>query len=288
MILRSFIFKRYSFSVAVRTLRKTQSVFENQTVNRCKTSKNFLFNHGVTTTTGVSLCLLGITKALCNNTEEIVAPDPNTLTTETLLKNSTFNVVESTTSFLSLVTVSLTESCEQYTKALYILIKLMEYRLEVLGNEENEKKISDLIIETRASVNKFKVKNQELQSMYMSAYNLVNEASTAAYTAGSEFHSTVATSLLQSSEIHLSKCRKDLKEAEGQLREMTAKVINAEAKHAENHRQKHKNGNEEKEDLPDTQVKNGEVEKLDLFNIQDKDDEQILDSDANEKDDKFY
>ena len=44
------------------------------------------------------------------------APDPNTLTTETLLKNSTFSVVESTTSFLSLVTVNLTENCEQYTK----------------------------------------------------------------------------------------------------------------------------------------------------------------------------
>jgi hypothetical protein len=69
---------------------------------------------------------------------------------------------------------------------------------------------------------------------------------------------------------------------------MTAKVINAETKNAEKRRQKHRNGNEEKEDLSDTQVKNGEVEKLDLFNMQDKDDEQILDSDANEKDDKFY
>jgi hypothetical protein len=108
------------------------------------------------------------------------------------------------------------------------------------------------------------------------------------FLSGSEFHSTVATSLLQSSEIHLSKCRKDLKEAEGQLREMTAKVINAETKNAEKRRQKHRNGNEEKEDLSDKQVKNGEVEKLDLFNMQDKDDEQILDSDANEKDDKFY
>ena len=36
----------------------------------------------------------------------------------------------------------------------------MEYRLKVLDNEENEKKMSDLIIETRASVNKFKVRNQ--------------------------------------------------------------------------------------------------------------------------------
>jgi hypothetical protein len=32
--------------------------------------------------------------------------------------------------------------------------------LKVLDNEENEKKISDLIIETRASVNKFKIRNQ--------------------------------------------------------------------------------------------------------------------------------
>jgi hypothetical protein len=47
-----------------------------------------------------------------------------------------------------------------YFQALYILIKLMEFRLKVLDNEENEKKISDLIIETRASVNKFKIRNQ--------------------------------------------------------------------------------------------------------------------------------
>ena len=40
------------------------------------------------------------------------------------------------------------------------MIKLMEFRLKVLDNEENEKKISDLIIETRASVNKFKIRNQ--------------------------------------------------------------------------------------------------------------------------------
>jgi hypothetical protein len=39
-------------------------------------------------------------------------------------------------------------------------VSLMEFRLKVLDNEENEKKISDLIIETRASVNKFKIRNQ--------------------------------------------------------------------------------------------------------------------------------
>ena len=47
----------------------------------------------------------------------------------------------------------------------------MEYRLKVLDNEENEKKISDLIIETRASVNKFKVRNQVYRvSIGYSAY----------------------------------------------------------------------------------------------------------------------
>lgn len=109
----------------------------------------------------------------------------------------------------------------------------MEYRLKVLDQEENERKISDMILEARASVSRFRLKNQELQTLYMSAYNLVTEASTAAFSAGSEFHSTVATSLLQSSEVHLSTCRRGLREAEQQLREMEAKVIHIEAKNAD-------------------------------------------------------
>ncbi|CAG2239545.1 unnamed protein product [Mytilus edulis] len=194
------------------------------------------------------------TLSSCQTTDNITAPDPSTLLSETLVRNASFAVVESTTAFLSQVTVSLVESCEQYTKALYILMKLMDYRLKVLGNGESEQKIADLIIEARASVNKLKSRNQELQLLYMSAYNLVNEASTAAYTAGSEFHSTVATSMVQSSEVHLSKFQRDLKDAEAELREMEANVIRVESEYMEKKIQ--------------AQDDNSDVENKDFLNIE--------------------
>ncbi|XP_071121510.1 diablo IAP-binding mitochondrial protein-like [Mytilus edulis] len=256
-LVSSFKKINWTYSAVTHFLRQTKQLSDLSISKRCKIS-NFQRKFDVKTAaragTGISLCLLGVKKASCQTTDNITAPDPSTLLSETLVRNASFAVVESTTAFLSQVTVSLVESCEQYTKALYILMKLMDYRLKVLGNGESEQKIADLIIEARASVNKLKSRNQELQLLYMSAYNLVNEASTAAYTAGSEFHSTVATSMVQSSEVHLSKFQRDLKDAEAELREMEANVIRVESEYMEKKIQ--------------AQDDNSDVENKDFLNIE--------------------
>ncbi|CAG2214777.1 unnamed protein product [Mytilus edulis] len=250
-LVSSFKKINWTYSAVTHFLRQTKQLSDLSISKRCKIS-NFQRKFDVKTAagagTGISLCLLGVKKASCQTTDNITAPDPSTLLSETLVRNASFAVVESTTAFLSQVTVSLVESCEQYTKALYILMKLMDYRLKVLGNGESEQKIADLIIEARASVNKLKSRNQELQLLYMSAYNLVNEASTAAYC------STVATSMVQSSEVHLSKFQRDLKDAEAELREMEANVIRVESEYMEKKIQ--------------AQDDNSDVENKDFLNIE--------------------
>ncbi|XP_076113641.1 diablo IAP-binding mitochondrial protein-like [Mytilus galloprovincialis] len=267
-LVSSFKKINWTYSAVTHFLRQTKQLSDLSISKRCKIS-NFQRKFDVKTAagagTGISLCLLGVKKASCQTTDNITAPDPSTLLSETLVRNASFAVVESTTAFLSQVTVSLVESCEQYTKALYILMKLMDYRLKVLGNGESEQKIADLIIEARASVNKLKSRNQELQLLYMSAYNLVNEASTAAYTAGSEFHSTVATSMIQSSEVHLSKFQRDLNDAEAEMRKMEANVILVESEYMEKKIKAHENRDVENDDLLNIETHNGETNSEDNF-----------------------
>ncbi|CAC5411758.1 unnamed protein product [Mytilus coruscus] len=259
-LVSSFKKINWTYSAVTHFLRQTKQISHLSISQKCKIS-NFQRKFDVKTAgTGISLCLLEVKKASCQTTDNITAPDPSTLLSETLVRNASFAVVESTTAFLSQVTVGLVESCEQYTKALYILMKLMDYRLKVLGNRESEQKIADLIIEARASVNKLKSRNQELQLLYMSAYNLVNEASTAAYTAGSEFHSTVATSMIQSSDVHLSKFQRDLKDAEAEMREMEANVIHVESEYMEKKMQAQDNRDVENDDFLNIEKQNVETD----------------------------
>ncbi|XP_052064893.1 uncharacterized protein LOC127704730 isoform X2 [Mytilus californianus] len=204
-LVSSFKKINWTYSAVTHFLRQTKQISDLSISQRCKIS-NFQRKFDVKTAgTGISLCLLGVKKASCQTTDNITAADPSTLLSETLVRNASFAVVESTTAFLSQVTVSLVESCEQYTK--------------------------------------------ELQLLYMSAYNLVNEASTAAYTAGSEFHSTVATSMIQSSDVHLSKFQRDLKDAEAEMREMEANVIHVESEYMEKKMQSHNDRDVENDDL---------------------------------------
>lgn len=88
---------------------------------------------------------------------------------------------------------------------------------------------------------------------------------------GSEFHSTVATNVTQSSEIHLSPYRSDLSEAQSRLREMEAKVINIESELADKQRQ----SNEENIDSLQTDIKDSDLEnkiqQLDLSNLDESD-----------------
>ncbi|KAJ8299828.1 hypothetical protein KUTeg_023888 [Tegillarca granosa] len=82
----------------------------------------------------------------------LFVPDPSTLTTEYLVRNAASLTLDSACTLLSNTTIALSDASREYMKCMFVLIKLMEYKLQILGNTDEENKVWDLILQAKSNL----------------------------------------------------------------------------------------------------------------------------------------
>ncbi|XP_062604709.1 uncharacterized protein LOC134266501 [Saccostrea cucullata] len=179
-------------------------------------------------------------------------PSLDDYSTSQLLQNSSIASAEAASTLLTYVTVALFNAEKEYTKGIYILIKLMEVRLENPGHPDQDK-MDELITESRISVKALRKKRQDLVMLLSVCQRLVNDAAEAAYMAGADFSGYSTNNKLTSSEAFLKPCEMERVMAESHLAEMEARVIEVESKRAKE---------EEAEDQQEEEVRDKQEEEV--------------------------
>ncbi|XP_061178602.1 uncharacterized protein LOC133187262 [Saccostrea echinata] len=174
-------------------------------------------------------------------------PNLDDYSTSQLLQNSSVASTEAASTLLTYVTMALFNAEKEYVKGVYLLIKLMEVRLENPGHPDQDK-MDELIIESRISVKALRKKRQDLVMLLSVCQRLVNDAAEAAYMAGAEFSGYSTNNKLTSSEAFLKPCEMERLMAESHLAEMEARVIEVESKRAKEEEARDKQEEEVKDD----------------------------------------
>lgn len=174
-------------------------------------------------------------------------PDGSKLSTEYLIKSSGIVAVEQANNLIAYIASGLDKAEKQYAEAVFALVVLMEYKLQVLGHKQEEERIWELILEGRALVGKVRQKKQDLEMMMMSAVNMLNSAAEIAYMAGEEFSGSCAGDRLNKVEAFIKQSKLESEKAEQRLREIEAKTVEIETKHAEEQNRKKEKEKENKE-----------------------------------------
>ncbi|KAL5007273.1 hypothetical protein ScPMuIL_016079 [Solemya velum] len=209
---------------------------------------------------------------------KIEAPDTSTLTHDFLIRNASAVVVDYVGCVLTQTTMALADSLTAYAKAIWVLITLMEYRLSVLGNPQDEDKMAELILEARDKVTKAKEHKQDLDMLMSSVQRLVTTAAEVSYIAGAEYATTCASERLQSAASYVFTSRATAEEAEAKLVEMQLQVIDKETQFAkkQNENKSESIDNQETEEIENSSAKqetnkrtNREFDIKDIFEIVD-------------------
>ncbi|XP_053377285.1 uncharacterized protein LOC123530481 isoform X2 [Mercenaria mercenaria] len=162
-------------------------------------------------------------------------PDVSKLTREYFIKSSSISTTESSVILLTQTALALQQAEKEYKEALLAVVFLLEYKLTVLGNAQEEARIWDLILEGRSLINNTKKKRDDLEILFSRTLALVNNASEVAFMTGADIVGSSAGDRLNKIDLAVREERIKSEQAEQKLQGTELKVINVEGKYAEEH-----------------------------------------------------
>ncbi|KAK3580905.1 hypothetical protein CHS0354_008195 [Potamilus streckersoni] len=202
----------------------------------------------------VNVGTMAATVAAVQEKQKLQMPDPSKLSTEYLIKSASVATVDSASALLTQTTVALVQAEKEYVQALFALTVLIEYKLKILGDETEENRIWNLIIEARALVKQAKLKKDNLELLMSIVKNLMTSAAEAAYLSGAEYAGISAGERLHSAERHVS-AMSESEAAEAKLQEVQIRSIGVETKHAEDkERRKKKKENDSEHEESNSEI----------------------------------
>ncbi|XP_025088475.1 uncharacterized protein LOC112560677 isoform X3 [Pomacea canaliculata] len=160
-------------------------------------------------------------------------PDPNTLSQEYLLRSVSSQTADAVTAMLSQAARALIEAEEKYRKALTILTDLTEQHMSVLGNEEEENIVWDIILQARYQLDVLNRKRKDLEILFSCVQKLADASAEVAFLAGTEFLSTSMGERMHNAQRHVESARAETERAEEILRETQAINVKITTEHAE-------------------------------------------------------
>ncbi|XP_060587143.1 uncharacterized protein LOC132742691 [Ruditapes philippinarum] len=175
------------------------------------------------------------TKLSCDGRRKIQEPDASKLTREYLIHSSSISTAENAVTLLTQTALALQHADSEYKEALLALVFLLELKLTILGNSQEEARLWDLVLEGRSLVASSKKKRDDLEMLFSRCQALVNNAAEISYMTGADIIGNSVGDRLNKLEMVITEERLKSEQAEKRLQETEIKSINAEGKYAEEH-----------------------------------------------------
>ncbi|ESO83269.1 hypothetical protein LOTGIDRAFT_236716 [Lottia gigantea] len=162
------------------------------------------------------------------------------LSSSALIRNGSVWAVDAATSILTQTTTALIEIEKQYIQAVYKLTDILKYKISALNKPHEEQLIWDIILQSRGDLQEIKKKRLELELLYTSVEKLMDVSAEVAYAAGAEYASVSAGERLYSSQREIENLKLLTVNADMELRQIEAQLIEETSKHVEREDQRKK------------------------------------------------
>ncbi|KAL4226501.1 hypothetical protein ACF0H5_014486 [Mactra antiquata] len=186
------------------------------------------------------MCFPVVTSAVfaaltCEDKCKIEEPDASRLSREYLIKSSSITTAENAIILLTQTALALQQAEFEYKEALLAVAFLIEFKLSVLGNAQEEARIWDLILQGRDLVSSTKKKRDDLDILFKSTVNLVNISAEVLFMTDADVVGYGANERLVMFERMIRDEREKSLNAEEKLQTIELKSIDVEGKYAEEH-----------------------------------------------------
>ncbi|XP_005110230.1 uncharacterized protein LOC101845360 [Aplysia californica] len=156
---------------------------------------------------------------------ETFEPNDPRLKTPECLKNAAGMAVDSSSAVLSQTVYAIFRIEEEYKDLMDLMVKLIEYQLQVVGHKAEEERMADIILETRLEIDKVKRRKQDLELLFASAEKLADATAEVAFATGMEFASTSMGERLYNTQREVKRVQEKTEELEQRLQQVQLKVI---------------------------------------------------------------